>query len=517
MHKLQYILLPVIGIIFVTFCSFFVMLNYMADDSDQAMYRSEANLLRAQIKQTEDRLILTAEDNSVRNAAFENIYLDFNYNWLLENFGEDVKFLEYIDSFFIYGINDQVLFTNSDTGQPNPDQFLDTGLGSHLQTLMATDYITPVKSSGVIEIDNRLYIFGASLVQKFDNSETTIINPERRPVVVFIHELSERNLLSMGKNIDMSFLHLHFDGADSHALLTLDNSVTENLFVTSPFITFDWDAKQPGTDLINKMIIPLIMVTLLVLLALSYFYRRASGLFQMLRELDKMKSNFVANMSHEMRTPLNAIIGFAELIKSESYGKLEGEKNKEYIGYILDSGSHLLKVINDILDLSKVEAGKMDVHQDIYRVSDLIEDSLSILEPKIGENGLVVDSNIADIEIKTDSKLFKQIIENVLSNAIKFTPAGGRIYISNFFKQDSVEISITDTGIGMTEEEIKTALSTFGQVETAYNRNHEGTGLGLSLVTNFMQILGGHMNVTSKKHQGTTVSLTFPRMVGETN
>lgn len=510
MQKLQHILLPVLGIISVTFISFFVMLQYMAKDADETMHQSQAGVLLAQLRQSANALAVTAEDNSVWDAAYENIFVNFNMEWMIDNYGEGVKFLNHINNFIIYGINDQVLYSTADTNQPDPDRFLETGLAGHLQTMTAHDYITPVKSSGILEVDGRIFLFGASLVQKFNNSDATQIAPERRPVVLFLQELTEENLQVIGSNIDMDNLHIHLEDAQSSGYLPLDQQISDNLFLKTSNITFDWSAKQPGADLIDRLTLPLIAVTLLVLLALSYFYRRASHLFKMLRELDQMKSNFVANMSHEMRTPLNAIIGFSELIKSESYGKLGSDKNREYINYILESGNHLLQVINDILDLSKVEAGKMDIHQDVYRVRDLIDDSVSILKPKIDQHGLVVDSNIADVEIRTDAKLFKQIIDNILSNAIKFTPSGGRIYISNFFKHGFVEISISDTGIGMTDEEIKTALSIFGQVETAYNRDHEGTGLGLSLVTKFMQVLGGSMNVTSKKHHGTTISLSFP-------
>lgn len=510
MQKLHHILLPVLGIIFVTFCSFFIMLQYMAKDADATMHSSEAGVLLAQIKQIENTLVLVAEDNSVWNAAYENTFVNFNYEWLIDNYGENIKFLANVNTFLIYGINDQVVYSTSDPGQPDPDEILANGLAQQLQTLKADDYVTSVKSSGILEVNNRFFVYGASLVQRLDDSEPIKISPERRPIVVFLHELTDESLLALGENIDMDGLHLHVHEMDSTGYLPLDGKVSDNLLLQSTDVAFDWDAKQPGADLISRLTLPLIAVTLLVLLALSYFYRRASYLFKMLSELDKMKSNFVANMSHEMRTPLNAIIGFSELIKSEAYGKLGSDKNREYINYILESGNHLLRVINDILDLSKVEAGKMDVHEDIYRVQDLIADSVSILQPRIDEQGLAIDSNIADVEIKTDAKLFKQIIENILSNAIKFTPSGGRIYISNFFKHDFVEISITDTGIGMTEDEIETALSIFGQVETAYNRDHEGTGLGLSLVTKFMKVLGGTMDVTSKKHQGTTVSLTFP-------
>ncbi|MBT7583384.1 MAG: HAMP domain-containing histidine kinase, partial [Kordiimonadaceae bacterium] len=219
---------------------------------------------------------------------------------------------------------------------------------------------------------------------------------------------------------------------------------------------------------------------------------------------------FLANMSHEIRTPLNAIIGFSQMIKNETFGKIGGEKNSEYIGHILDSGTHLLSLINDILDLSKVEAGEITLHKEIFKVQDVISEAITGFKPLMKENGIKLHNMIGDVSITSDVKLFRQIIDNILSNAIKFTPSGGRITLSNNIKKRKLEISVTDSGIGMTEDELKTALTTFGQVQSAYSRDHQGTGLGLSLVAQFIKILDGKMNIASQKNQGTTVALTFP-------
>lgn len=488
------------------------MLEKMTEDADITMANSEARVLRAQLKQTAADIGLIAEDNAVWDAAYENIYQNPNLEWIGETFNKSIKVLSKLDSFFIYNTENKIIHSDSDLGLPSVNKFLTSGLGEHLQSLTITDAQASMTTSGIFEVDGKLFFFGTSLVHKQNATDQTITTPERRPALVFVRELTEKTLLVIGNDIDMTGLHLHLNDTTNEGFLTLDHDINENLFIQSGKFIFDWQSKKMGEMLINQVMLPLAGLLAIVVLAFYYFYRRASNVFTMLEELDKTKSNFVANMSHEMRTPLNAIIGFSELIKSELYGKIGSEKNKEYVGYIHESGNQLLKVINDILDLSKVEAGKMTVNEEIVCIKELIERRVAILDPRISEQNLIVENNLADIEIRTDAKLFQQIIDNILSNAIKFTPAGGRISISNFFNSGLVEISVTDSGIGMTEDEMEIALSTFGQVESAYSREHNGTGLGLSLVQKFMKLLGGSMSLRSKKHHGTTVSLSFPNV-----
>ena len=510
MHKIQHILMPVLGIIFVTFASFFLTIQYMASDADDAMMTSESSILRDQIKQQAQSIVHMAEDNSVWNPAFENIFATFNLDWFTDNYGVDGQFMENIDAFIVYGTDDSVMYYNAAPGQPSPEAFLNTGLGAHLSTLTVDDYIRTVKSSGLIEIDQRMFIYGASLVQRFGNTLTDKIPVERRPTVLFIRELNPDAVSTIAQNADITDLKIRYHEDTEEGHLEIDSIITENIFSNSDVICFTWHQKTPGADLISRLIFPLLTVGILVCLVFLYFFRRSERLLASLKDVDETKSNFLANMSHEMRTPLNAIIGFSEMIKSEAFGKIDGEKNREYINHILDSGHHLLSVINDILDLSKVEAGKITLHEEIFKINDVVGDSLERLSPTISKGGLNVANGLDDVTLKSDPKLFRQVIENILSNAIKFTPLGGDILITNIRKAEFVEITIKDTGIGMDEEELETALSTFGQVQTAYSRNHEGTGLGLCLVRNFMHALGGEVNMSSEKHIGTTVSLSFP-------
>ncbi|MBT7581839.1 MAG: hypothetical protein HN572_02685, partial [Kordiimonadaceae bacterium] len=279
MHKFQYILLPVLGIIFVTFASFFLMLEYMASDTDEAMLNSEANMLRAQIKQSAVNISSTAEDNSVWNAAYDNIFTNFNEEWLINNYGENVQFLSNINIFLVYGVNNNVLYSSSEMGQPSPAKLLASGLGSYLSTLTVDDNITTVKPTGIIEVDQRLYIFGASLIQRSDNPDTTKITPERRPAVIFFHELNETSLSIIEENLSLDNLQLRIDDENPGNFLNIDQSVSKNIFMTSDTIYFQWNAKTPGADFRHQLLTPLIIVISLVTLAFLYFYKSASNMF----------------------------------------------------------------------------------------------------------------------------------------------------------------------------------------------------------------------------------------------
>ncbi|MCK5546348.1 MAG: PAS domain S-box protein [Rhodospirillaceae bacterium] len=226
----------------------------------------------------------------------------------------------------------------------------------------------------------------------------------------------------------------------------------------------------------------------------------------------RVKTEFLANMSHELRTPLNAIIGFSDVMISGLFGKLD-KRYKEYIGNISDSGKHLLGVINDILDVSRVESGNMEINPERIKVSELINLSIRLINDraKAGNIKLIkkIDKNLPDINV--DAQRMKQAIINILSNAVKFTPEGGKVTISaSKEKNGDFLVVITDTGIGMKAKDIKTALTPFGQVDSRLARKYEGTGLGLPLTKNFIEMHSGTLDIKSKVEVGTTVTITIP-------
>ena len=228
---------------------------------------------------------------------------------------------------------------------------------------------------------------------------------------------------------------------------------------------------------------------------------------------NRAKTEFLANMSHELRTPLNAILGFSELIKNELLGPLGNPRYRDYAGDIHESGTHLLQVITDILDISKVEAGKLELHEEAVDIGDLIGNSVHLIAERAKEAGLsvAVKTESGLRAIYADERLIKQCLINLLSNAVKFTPEGGYIIVRALNGQDgTMVISVADTGIGIEKAEIPRVLAPFGQADGSLSRKYEGTGLGLPLVKSFVELHGGSLDIQSGIGVGTTVTIRFP-------
>ncbi|MBL8664636.1 MAG: HAMP domain-containing histidine kinase [Candidatus Odyssella sp.] len=226
------------------------------------------------------------------------------------------------------------------------------------------------------------------------------------------------------------------------------------------------------------------------------------------------KSQFLANMSHELRTPLNAIIGFSDLIQAETFGPVGNARYIEYLKDISKSGHHLLGIVNGILDLSKIEAGRASVQdEEEFNVAAVLDASLRMMRPLADREKIALELAVEarGLRLVAVERMVCQILLNLLSNAVKFTPAGGRVALSAVrTPEGGLLVAVADTGLGMTPAEVKIALTPFGQVQSAQGRKHLGTGLGLPLAKAMMELHGGSLRVASAPGQGTTVSLLFP-------
>jgi signal transduction histidine kinase len=226
---------------------------------------------------------------------------------------------------------------------------------------------------------------------------------------------------------------------------------------------------------------------------------------------NKHKSEFLANMSHELRTPLNAIIGFSEVLLERLFGDLN-DKQDDYLKDIHSSGKHLLTLINDILDLSKIEAGRMELEPSRFDVAPAIGNALTLIRERAQKHGIALAQNVDPAlgAIVADERKFKQILLNLLSNAVKFTPDGGRIEVTAVRRDGHAEIAVRDTGIGIAPEDQAAVFEEFRQVGHDYTKKQEGTGLGLALTRKFVELHGGRIGVESAPGKGTTFTFTIP-------
>jgi protein-histidine pros-kinase len=235
---------------------------------------------------------------------------------------------------------------------------------------------------------------------------------------------------------------------------------------------------------------------------------------QILQEANRLKSEFLANMSHELRTPLNGILGFSELLVDQRFGTLN-DKQREYIGDIHECGQHLLHLINDVLDLSKVEAGKMEVHPETFAPAAAVAAVFSVIVPLARKRRVHLNSpTVQGLEAVTlDLQKFKQILFNLMSNAVKFTDASGQVFVTlEPGGSDTMRLVVRDTGIGIAPDDIGRLFEAFRQLDGSATRRHEGTGLGLTLTRQLVELQGGYIDVQSVQAVGSTFTVSLPRV-----
>jgi two-component system cell cycle sensor histidine kinase PleC len=230
---------------------------------------------------------------------------------------------------------------------------------------------------------------------------------------------------------------------------------------------------------------------------------------------NRAKSEFLANMSHELRTPLNAINGFSEMMVGEMFGPLGDPRYQSYAQDILNSGQHLLALINDVLDMSKIEAGKLNLRFEPVRLDDLAEDTVRLIKNRADTAGLTVLIEVPSVpEVEGDYRALKQVLLNLLSNAVKFTPRGGRIILKAEGRRDAmgerVKVSVRDTGIGIAPQDLVRLARPFEQIESQQSKTQQGTGLGLALSKSLVEMHGGVLEIESQPGVGTTVSFLLP-------
>ncbi|HVH73727.1 MAG TPA: HAMP domain-containing sensor histidine kinase [Stellaceae bacterium] len=323
-----------------------------------------------------------------------------------------------------------------------------------------------------------------------------------------------------------------------------DPTQTRSLLISSSITLAIWIVAAASVD--EKPAIQQLMIVLLAALATALLYalfresdRRAQREIELADKQAKLKaanidleeskkraekantakSLFLANMSHELRTPLNAIIGFSEIIKKPARGPDGIKRYAEYAEDIFNAGQHLSALIGNILDISKIEAGRMGLDDEVFEIAELAEASISLLGQRVKQKSITLETDLRKyaLRIRADGLKLRQALVNLLSNAVKFTPDGGRVTLRLEQASDGeFVISVSDSGIGMSPDEITTALEPFGQVDDGLAKHYQGTGIGLPLARRLVELHGGRLEIESIKNSGTTVRIRLPanRVVG---
>jgi signal transduction histidine kinase len=298
--------------------------------------------------------------------------------------------------------------------------------------------------------------------------------------------------------VSLHFLVRHLEGLPVQSL-SIVNLSFEIAIVAAPIIFY-------ARDVIEKLIVSRT--------TMDEMSRRLTISVEQAEQANRAKSAFLANMSHELRTPLNAIMGFSEVMKEQHLGPLDNQRYLGYAGDIHASGRYLLGIINDILDLSKIEAGKMTLENaEEFPLRQALEGSLAICVPLAEKFGVRIESRLPPdtVRLTAVERMIRQIMINLLGNAIKFTPAGGVVQISGAATAcGGYDLTVQDSGIGMSEKEIVQALTPFGQVENKMTATHTGTGLGLPLAKAMLELHDGKLEINSVPGSGTRIVLHFP-------
>lgn len=472
---------------------------------DASTQMSERMLIDQQLRNVPADLAKLAEDNTWWDEAVENVLLQENISWLNATIGDTIVGFDSIDGTFVLRPDNSLIYNSSllENG-PTYQDFLSNGLASSIAGLVPVDADQAVSEAGFIAIEGQLYAVGTSMVQPAGRRNyAPPLGNARRPVLVFYQKVTDKVLSDLGDSIGLSNLRYTATFATQHRGLVLNDMAGQRAGVIL------WSASKPGSAVLSQLVWPVLGFAVVLGIALYIFIGRARGLIEELEQADRTKMAFLASMSHEVRTPLNAIIGFAEIVRLELHGKIEGQKNKEYLDIIRSSGEHLLTVINDILNISKLDAGKMEVFAEAMDPVEVIEESVRMVENSAHDRSLRLVKELESSMIISDERIIRQILVNLLSNAIKFTPAGGQVAVRSEIMDGGYKIVVADTGIGMSKEEIDHALEPFGQVHNGKS-NVGGTGLGLPLVNRFLELLGGNMTIRSAPAHGTSVTIELP-------
>lgn len=524
-------LLPVIALVLVFLAVAAALLFHTARGQNEVAEGAEHHLAASSISVLRKSISDFVVDYTYWDDTVQHVIVDYDAQWAEDNVGQWVIDGLGMDGSLVAGSNNRLIH-HADSHAPDhladPAHFPEEirAILSRARSQAGADGEGSKAATGFFRDEFGLHLAAAAAIVREDEGPPPL-DGDVHGVLFFYRTLAPELLAELGGQFLLKDLGLSYadpDEATPHlALASLDGEILGNL---------RWTSEQPGTAMLKKLILPLLLMASITLLLFGLIvqrsYKRArifqeyhDGLEKQAEELRKAydaaaalsqsKSHFLAMMSHELRTPLNAIIGFSDFMRQDRIKPIPTERLKEYANDIHSSGSYLLALINDILNMSKIEAQRYEIHESEVRLSDLLNQSVTLVKNLADSNTISIHASRSDIPLYLDPLAFKQILLNLLSNAIKYSEPGGKIWIDARKDEDgSLSVSVQDEGVGMTQEGIAAALEPFGQARNSYVRDAQGTGLGLNICKALIELHGGRLDILSSPGQGTKVTLTLP-------
>ncbi|SDE07148.1 ATP-binding protein [Kordiimonas lacus] len=499
---------PIFIAMFLCMVGYFALAGFLAYQQDKTSIAAERQKIQSIMQQYLRRLELLAEDNAWWDAAVQNVVQDYDERWVKESIADTTYTYSFVVGVLVMRPDGTAIYSRVTEGLPGAPALLDAGLADAIRSMKLPGIDEPESVSGYMVVDGRLFAYGASMVTTalgLESAVTPAFFDEPRPSLVFVSEITPAIISEMEREYSLAGIVFQTIPPDGQEYISL-----EAVSGGAPAGYLSWDVTRAGRDMLMTLVWPTLLMLVIIAFFIRSFLKRVRVVVEKVEAADKAKSDFLASTSHEIRTPLNAILGFSEMLQMEIFGKIEGEKNKQYIQLIRDSGTHLLSVINDILDMSKLEAGHFDIHLEKLDIHELVESSCELVQSLAQEKHIAVTCEVPETPVYTDRRVARQVMLNVLSNAVKFSPEGSAVELSGKPNGRWYAVTVKDNGVGMTEEHLEKALELFGQVRGGVHTRHAGTGLGLPLVVRFMALIGGGFDIQSEKGVGTEITLTFP-------
>lgn len=522
-------LIPAFSLIFGFVAVAAGLLYYSAYQQNAVARDAGRHLAKTAISVVHEEVEAFAQDYAFWDSTVENLLLSYDPEWADANVGTWVVEGLEMDGGIVFGAGNRVIHIEDahNAGRflvPDKLQKSVVGLIEEARGQISEEGEGPTAALGVFRDAHGVHLAAAAAIvwengrdPTLDGAEPGVLMLYRTLDAALLAELETRFLLTGPR------LVLNDPTGALVPLRSFDGRVLAGLA---------WRLERPGTDMLRRLALPLtvslLIMTILVAMVVTRVVRssrqvrlyqddleaqtrRLRAAWNEAENANRSKSRFLAMMSHELRTPLNAVIGFSDFMRQAPQEVMTYDRVRGYAEDIHTSGSYLLTLINDILDMSKIESNRYELYEEDVALDRIVEQSVALVKGMAKERCVILTAPSTGQMLRVDARALKQILLNLLSNAVKFSDASGMVQVSHRVTPDSFEIAVTDTGIGMSPAEIEKALTPFGQTKDAHIRQMDGTGLGLNIAKSLTSLHGGTLTLDSTPGEGTTVTIRLPR------